>query len=204
MFNTLFGKKARTEPNKSLPQDRPPGAALDTQLAASLLIAHSALIPLTLEDAAVAVGYMQPRHFTAGTVFIHEGDDRDAGFMALVLDGDVLVEGIVVERVSQITVTVLGPGSILGDLSLINGPPRSASCTACTDLTCAILTRASLRRLIEENPLIGAKLMLAIAARVADRLRDNTEKLKKFVTMTRAMQQEIESFKPEDKAVSSP
>jgi hypothetical protein len=38
--------------------------------------------------------------------------------------------------------------------------------------------------------------MMAIAMRIGDRLRDNTEKLKKFVQLTRTMQQEINHIRP--------
>jgi CRP-like cAMP-binding protein len=108
----------------------------------------------------------------------------------------VVVESIVVSRVSPITVTVLGPGSMHGELSLIDGLPRSASCTASSDLSCAILTRVGMLQLLKDDPQIGAKLMMAIAMRTGARLRDNTEKLKKYAQLTRAMQQEIDHLLP--------
>ncbi len=116
--------------------------------------------------------------------------------MVLVLDGEVTVESIVVSRVSPITVTVLGPGSMHGDVGLIDGLPRSASCTASTDLRCAVLTRAGMTQLLDDRPKICAKLMRAIAMRTGERLRDNTEKLKKYVQLTKAMQQEIDHLLP--------
>jgi len=116
--------------------------------------------------------------------------------MVLVLDGEVTVENIVVSRVSPITVTVLGAGSMHGEIGLIDGLPRSASCTASSDLQCVILTREAMLQLLTDDPKMGAKLMMAIAMRVAQRLRDNTQKLKKYVQLTKAMQQEIDHLMP--------
>ena len=99
-----------------------------------------------------------------------------------------------ISRDTPYTVTVLGPGSLHGELGLLDGLPRSASCTAETDLCCAMLTRRGLLKLLKDDPKVGAKLMMAIAMRIGDRLRDNTRKLKTFASLTKAMQQEIDSL----------
>ena len=46
---------------------------------------------------------------------------------------------------------------------------------------------------MEENPLVAAKLLLAVSLRVAERLRDNSDKLKMYVQLMQAMQEEIVS-----------
>ena len=50
----------------------------------------------------------------------------------------------------------------------------------------------ALLQLLKDDPAMGAKLMMAIAMRIAARLRDNSEKLKKYVQLTSALQQEID------------
>ncbi len=160
--------------------------------AAELLTTPSALMHLTLDEARVVVGYMSPRWIAANTIFIREGDVHDEGFMALVLEGEVVVESITVSRTEPVTISVLGPGSLVGEVGLVDKAPRSASCTASTDLLCAILTRKGLVALIEKQPSIGAKLLLAIAARLAERLRDNARKLRLYAKLAKAMQLEIE------------
>ena len=165
-------------------------------MAAEMLAVPSALLQLSPEETLVVVRYMRALQIAQGTVFIREGEVHNTGFMVLVLTGEVTVETIVVSRVSPITVTVLGPGSMHGDLGLIDGLPRSASCTASTDLQCAVLTREDILRLLEDYPKICAKLMIAISMRIGDRLRDNTSKLKMYVQLTKAMQQEIDHLMP--------
>lgn len=164
--------------------------------AAELLAAPSALVQLSLAEALVVVGYMHPRHIPAGTMFIREGDGHNTGYMVLVLEGEVVVESIVVSRVSPITLTVLGPGSLHGEMGLIDGLPRSASCTASSEINCAVLTRESLLQLLKDKPGIAAKLMMTIAVRMGERVRDNNDKLKKYVQLTKAMQQEIDHLMP--------
>ena len=59
-----------------------------------------------------------------------------------------------------------------------------------------MLTREDILRLLEDYPKICAKLMIAISMRIGDRLRDNTSKLKMYVQLTKAMQQEIDHLMP--------
>ena len=134
---------------------------------------------------------MQPKIITKGTRFIAEGDTSYTDFMMLLIDGEVTVETIVVSRKQPMTVTILNRGSLIGELALLDGEPRHASCTASSNLRCAILTRKALEQMMTENPTIAAKLMLAVSMRIARRLRKTAEKLKLYVKLTQAMEQEI-------------
>jgi CRP-like cAMP-binding protein len=106
------------------------------------------------------------------------------------------VESIVVSRTEPITVSVLGPGSLIGEMGLVDGEPRSASCTAVTTLRAAILTRAALNDLLDQNPRTAAKLLMAISLRIAERMRDSSDKLRMYAQLTQAMQQEIDRLMP--------
>ncbi len=190
MISTFFRKK-------SFPSGTPGHDVTErseaADLAARLLIAPTALMQLTMPEARIVVRYMQPQIVAKCTVFIREGDVRDTGFLMLLLDGEVTVETLVVSRVEPIVITLLGPGSLIGELGMFDGMPRYASCIAATKLRCAILTRESLNRLMEENAGIAAKLLLAVSLRIGVRLREVTDKLKMYVQLTQAMEQEIGS-----------
>lgn len=194
MFKYLYDKLMSSSGGWNIPaaqrqefRDFPSAAT-----AAEMLVAPSALMQLRQAEAQVVVRYMIPRRIAKGTVFIREGEEHETDFMALILDGDVIVENIVVSREAPFTLTVLGPGSLHGELGLIDGLPRSASCTAETELCCAMLTRRGMLALLKDDPKVGAKLMMAIAMRIGDRLRDNTKKLKTYASLTKIMQQEID------------
>jgi CRP/FNR family transcriptional regulator, cyclic AMP receptor protein len=164
--------------------------------AATLLIAPTALMQLTLEEATIVVSYMSPRKIARGTTFIREGDKTDTAYMVLLLEGEVTVESITVSRSEPVTVTVLGPGSLIGEMGLVDGEARLASCTATTTVRCANLTRAALEKLTADDPATAAKLILAVALRIAVRLRDTAEKLKLYSQLVLAMQQEIDHMMP--------
>ena len=193
MFDRLFGKKTQDEEAVSSAKRRASAlsGSSSAELAASLLHAPSALAQLTHDDALAVVSYMKPLTIKAGETFIKEHDKTHTDFMLLVLRGDVSVESIVVSRTEPITVTVLSEGSLIGEMGLLDGEPRSASCTAMTDLVCAMLTRAALNELLSDDPRTAAKLLMAISLRIAERMRDSAEKLKMYAQLTQAMQEEI-------------
>jgi len=198
MFNKIFGKKPAEASDSVMPEERMRAIAgsSSADMAAEMLTAPTALMQLTHEEARTVVSYMQPRKIPEGTTFIKEGDTKDTDFMLLLLDGEVTIESIVVSRTEPITVTVLGPGSLIGEMGLLDGEPRSASCTTISDIRCAILTRAALQQLLEDDPSTAAKLMLAVSLRIAERMRESAEKLKLYAQLTQAMQQEIEKLMP--------
>ena len=54
--------------------------------------------------------------------------------------------------------------------------------------------REALERLIDDHPRISAKILLAVSARVAIRLRETSRKLKLYSRLASTMQQEIDQL----------
>jgi len=161
------------------------------EVAARLLMTSSALAELTLDDALKIVGYMRPKLIKAGSVIIQEGEVKQTDYMLLVLEGDIAVENELPGLHENMVVNIMGPGHLIGEMGMIDGAPRSATCTANTDIAAAVLSRTALMRLLKEDPRLGTRLLLAISKRMADRLRETTRKLKTFAQMNRALQQEL-------------
>lgn len=198
MFEKLFARNEKTAPTDA-PERMEPKARMRAvegsslaELAAQLLIAPTALMQLTPDEALRVVSFMIPRKIPMGTTFIREGDKIDTGYMVLLLEGEVTVENLMVSRHSPVTVTVLEPGSLIGEMGLVDGEARLASCTASTDVRCAILSRDALERLSIEYPRTAAKLMFVVSLRIAARLRETAEKLKMYSQLVQVMQQEID------------
>lgn len=162
------------------------------EVAARMLVTPTALDDLTLSDAMKVVGYMRPQVIPAGTVFIEEGEIRKTDYMMLVLEGDIAVENELPGLNESMVVNVIGPGHLIGEMGLLDGSPRSANCTATTDIVVAVLTRTALMRLLKDEPRVGARLLLAISTRMAQRLRDTTRKLRTFAQMNKAMHEELQ------------
>lgn len=158
------------------------------ELAARMLVTPTALDDLTLADAMKVVGYMRLKGMSAGTVFIEEGEIRKTDYMMLVLEGDIAVESELLGLNESMVVSVIGPGHLIGEMGVLDGAPRSAA----TNIVVAVLTRTALMRLLRDEPRVGARLLLAISTRMAQRLRDTTRKLRTFAQMNKAMHEEMQ------------
>ena len=198
LFDKLFGNRTDDHPESRLPSERLAAVAGSSAAheAAQLLRAPTALAQLGEDEALTVVGFMKPRRFASGSTLIRQGETGDTGFMVLVLDGEVTVESLRASRTSPVTLSVLGPGSLIGEMALVDGEARSATCTASTRVTCAVLTREALEKLIAEQPATGAKLMTAIAVRLAERLREVSQKLQVTNKLVQTLQQQIDELMP--------
>ena len=73
--------------------------------------------------------------------------------------------------------TVMEPGSTMGEMGLMDGGRRSATCIACSTLRCAMLTHTALMQLTAEHPEVAARLMSIVCIGISNRLRDVNEKI---------------------------
>lgn len=99
-------------------------------------------------------------HYPKGEVICEEGTDGREFF--LVMDGEAAV------KKGKKTVAKMRPGSYFGELSVLDGGPRSATVVASTDMDLLVLEQRQFSGLIRELPAIAAKLLTAMAARVRD------------------------------------
>ena len=162
----------------------------DQALAVQFLCRKDSVMPLSAADAEVIVRYLMPRQFRAGEVLLREGDTK-SNYMLWILEGDATIEAITNGPLDPITMTVLQPGSTLGEMGLMDGHKRSVTCTASSAVRTALLTRQSLRTLSARHPEVAVKLMSIVCMGIAVRLRDVTGKFKRYVMMTHAMRDEL-------------
>ena len=127
-----------------------------------------ALAGLSEADARRIVAYMRLIKVSEGQVLTREGEAATNGFMLLVIDGEVTVEGITAGRAEPVVLSVLGPGHLIGETALLDGGPRTATCIATTPLIGAGLSRNALRRLLTADPEVAARLLAAVGRRMAE------------------------------------
>lgn len=166
---------------------------VNKEKAALLLVTPTALADLSQSDARAVLACMLLRQVKTGTVLIKEGEVTHTDFMMLIVDGEVLVDNEVASMDDGMVVSIIGAGSLIGEMGLLDGAPRSASCTATTDLSVAVLSREALLGLIKSNPAVAARLMLAVSKRLSDRLREANRKIKTLGGLSRALQQELDA-----------
>lgn len=159
--------------------------------AARLLRGGHALAELDQADALAVVALMEWVRCAEGQTLVREGDEASKGFMLLILDGEVTVDNVVPSRTVPVVLSVLGPGHLIGELSLLDDGPRTATCTATLPVTGATLTRDALQRLMADQPAVAAKLLAGVSQRMAARLRDASRQHKVYHQLLTAMQAEL-------------
>jgi CRP-like cAMP-binding protein len=74
-------------------------------------------------------------------------------------------------------IATVEPGRSLGEMSMIDGEPRFATCVALEPTLIAVLRRENLARVVVEQPLIGAKIMMELVLMLSQRLRATSNRL---------------------------
>jgi len=171
---------------------RNPATPLRDQ-AALMLMRASPVAELDIHDAGLVVDAMQPVFVEAGTVFIEEGQTDGNEFMALLIEGQVRAENATGAPGEDMVISLIGAGSLIGEMGLIDGAPRSATCTALTDLKLAILSRDALRGLVEVQPAVAARLLLTVAGLLGERVRESNRRLRTLSQVAKAMQRELDA-----------
>ena len=140
---------------------------------------EAALLEGLTDSEADTLGALMPRvEVGAGQPLIKEGDTGD--WMLLVLSGSVDVTKTT-ETGAQTRLAVIQAGAAVGEMSMLDASPRNASCTAITDVECAVLTRAAIGSLIQNHPAIGAKILVKLTQLLAQRLRNTSNQVVKLV-----------------------
>lgn len=172
----------------------PPNRGIDLrEHAVDLLTQVAPMAGMAEAEARLVVDAMRPVHLLADTLLFEEGDAVDNDYMALVLEGQVRVATRAGDAAEEVVITVLGPGHLIGEMGVIDGGPRSASCTAITEVKLGVLSRDSLLALIADHPAAAARLMLGLAKELAHRLREGNRKLRTLSQVTRALQKELDA-----------
>jgi len=101
-----------------------------------------------------------PGHFDAGAVLTRQGASGGLAFVIAEGRAEVVRGG---RRLAS-----LGPGDVVGELSLIDGEPRSATVRATTDMEVLEISSQDLNRLLRKTPAVRRKLLEALATRLRD------------------------------------
>jgi CRP-like cAMP-binding protein len=125
-------------------------------------------------DIELLAGYMAIYTAQAGQAIIREGDDGD--FMLLIISGSVDIFKNSAQGERQL-MTSVGPGMTLGEMSMIDGEPRFATCIATDSTVFAVLTRDAMANIILEKPSLGAKILIKLVTMLSQRLRQTSARL---------------------------
>ena len=80
----------------------------------------------------------------------------------------VIIEGQAVVKAPRGRSTRLGPGEFFGEMSLLDGGPRSATVEAATDMRLLVVGRRDFWSLLRVAPPLTLKIMTTLSRRVRD------------------------------------
>src|SRR5215216_6257009 len=136
------------------------------------MIGHSKFFSdFSRDDVQMLSQFMQVYRAEPGNMIIREGDVDD--YMLLIIQGKVDIVKTDKRGVIQ-AMTSVGPGMTLGEMSMIDGEPRFATCIAIEPTTFAVLSRDAMVRIILEEPALGAKLLIKLVTLLSQRLRQTS------------------------------
>jgi len=98
------------------------------------------------------------RAVPAGETIFEEGDPGDAMY--------VVIEGEVAVRVAGRDMSLVGAGSIFGEMALIDDSPRSAAAVAKTDCRLVAIDEPRFMEMVQKTPRFALLLMRVLANRL--------------------------------------
>ncbi len=161
---------------------------------AKLLISRTAMTELSLDDAKKVVKRMHTVAVKEGTVLVQQGSSSNNNYMLLILNGEAVVETEGLKKKDSLILGVVGSGHIIGEMGLVDGEARSATCTASSDVDVAVLDSKAFSELIETEPITSCKLLATLLQRASTRLRTTNCKLRVLTHINRALEEEISSL----------
>lgn len=145
------------------------GGAMADRIA-QMLEKSPLFLGFSLEDIRKLAAFMKLYRAEPGVSILREGEPGD--YMMLLLEGrvDVLKRD---RQKRQKHLGSIAAGETLGEMSMVDGEPRSASCVTLEPSVYAVLTRDMLARIVNDEPRLGAKLMVQLLEMLTQRLRES-------------------------------
>src|SRR3954452_9298116 len=124
---------------------------------------------LTADERAALEALGSVRRYKRGDVLFHQGDD--AGAVLVLLGGHV--KAAMLNDGREVILAFPGPGELLGELSAVDGQPRSGTVRAVDDVEALVIPGSAFRAFLEHRPRIALVLLWSVIARLrtADRQR---------------------------------
>jgi CRP-like cAMP-binding protein len=117
----------------------------------------------------------ETKKFMGGDTIVRQFDRNSD--LIIILDGSARIMTFQDEFVAE-----LGPGSIIGEISLVDEQPRSANVRSAHGATAAVIPAERLRTLLDGDPAIAATVYANIARTLCSRLRAATINLDGLMT----------------------
>jgi acetaldehyde dehydrogenase/alcohol dehydrogenase len=139
----------------------------------------SFLSALQGEEIAVFEKHLVPTQFPRGACIMVEGDPGDGCY--IIDEGVVRLELKNVETDTDSVLGFLEAGMFLGEFSLLDGKPRSASAYADTDVKARWFSRNSYEEVCHQHPTVGLNIAIALGQNLTTKMREFNEKIAGYI-----------------------
>jgi CRP/FNR family cyclic AMP-dependent transcriptional regulator len=144
----------------------------------SMLIDAKGFEEFQQEDIAYLGRHMKAYSVRAGTTIFREGDQNS--YLCLLVQGHVSVYKEDQEHENKL-LSVISPGRIFGEISIVDNFPYSASVIAESKAIFLLMGRENFRKCIEDRPVLGVRLLSLIARLLCARLRAASGQLVEYI-----------------------
>jgi len=123
---------------------------------------------LTSDELDILSMHVEKRRAPAKMALCKEGSAGDSLFY--IVEGKIEIRKETTDG-RQTVLAQFNKGCTVGEMSLIEETPRSATATAVNDVELLVLTRENFEIIVKKNPDIGVKILRNIAKSLSTRLR---------------------------------
>lgn len=139
---------------------------------------------LKIDELKTVLEYLEDIRFPKDECIVKEGDEGDSCYF--IEKGRIRLELADAHTDSEIVIGHLEEGMALGEFSLIDEQPRSASAYAETDVEARKLTLKAFEKLSKDHPHLGNSLLRFISKQIIQKMRIANTQLKDFMLVERS------------------
>jgi CRP-like cAMP-binding protein len=134
---------------------------------------------MNAEEIKAVAKHMSVVDLKAGEILFREGDE--GRFMCFIVNGELDVIKQPGASRKEVLINTLGRGKSIGEMSVIESLPRSATAKARVETRLFILSRPAFELVLSRHSNIGIKLLKGIATLLSDNLRKTSCRLAEYM-----------------------
>jgi CRP/FNR family transcriptional regulator, cyclic AMP receptor protein len=115
------------------------------------------------EEMDAILGFATERRFRRGQTIFQKGDTGSS--MMAVLSGRVRISAVNAEG-KEITLNVISPGEVFGEIALLDGQPRSADASAIEETALLVLERRNFMPYLASNQALASRLIAVLCEKL--------------------------------------
>lgn len=134
-------------------------------------------------DLNILADAMEKEKVSEGDILIAEGTPGEA--LYVLVEGEVIVEKIFYDE--KVKIASLKPGSIFGEMALVDNYPTSATVTATKNCLFYSLRKENLEHILAYNPTLNGRFWRDLSRILCNRIRAANDGLREYFIINQAL-----------------